>query len=168
MKRRSKASGEPIKGRRRKTPVPKRRNAPKAAPRSNSPPSQEETEVARLNRELSEAHEQQAASSGVLAIISTSKGILEPVFQTILEKATCLCEAHFGILALQEKGIFRNVAMHNAPAALAEARRRDPVIPAGPQSALGRVAGTKQVVHIFDYAEDAAYNRRARAEGQGA
>jgi hypothetical protein len=33
MKRRSKAGGEPIKGRRRKTPGPKRRNAPKAAPR---------------------------------------------------------------------------------------------------------------------------------------
>ena len=55
MKRRSKAGGEPIKGRRRKTPEPKRRNAPKAVARSNSSPASEETEVARLTRELNEA-----------------------------------------------------------------------------------------------------------------
>ena len=52
MKRRSKAGGEPIKGRRRKTPGPKRRNAPKVVARSNSSPSEKETEVARLASEL--------------------------------------------------------------------------------------------------------------------
>jgi hypothetical protein len=36
MKRRSKAGGAPIKGRRRKAPKPERRNAPKAAPPSKS------------------------------------------------------------------------------------------------------------------------------------
>ena len=39
MKRRSRAGGEPIKGRRRKAPEPKRRNAPKAIARSNSSPN---------------------------------------------------------------------------------------------------------------------------------
>ena len=75
----------------------------------------------------------------------------------MLENATRLCAANFGVVALYESGIFRNVAMHNPPAEFAKVRRRDPVIPAGPLSALGRVAATKKLVHIANYAEDAAY-----------
>jgi hypothetical protein len=70
MKRRSRAGGEPVKGRRRKTPGPKRRNAPKVVARSNSSHSEKETEVARLTRELrqrttdlAEALEQQTATA---------------------------------------------------------------------------------------------------------
>jgi len=64
MKRRSRAGGEPIKGRRRKTPEPKHRNAPKAAAHSNSSPAAEETEVARLSRELDDALERHPSSEG--------------------------------------------------------------------------------------------------------
>ena len=55
---------------------------------------------------------------------------------------------------------FRNAAMFNPPPALAEYRHREPVINAGPQSAIGRVAATKQLVHIVDYAADSAYIQR--------
>jgi hypothetical protein len=57
MKRRSRG-GEPIKGRRLKTPEPKRNNAPKVQARSKLPAAAEETEVARLTRELSEERKQ--------------------------------------------------------------------------------------------------------------
>ena len=69
MKRRSKAGGEPVKGRRRKTRRPKRRNAPKAVVRSNSPASAGKTEVAQLT-----AREQEAAASERLGVISSSFG----------------------------------------------------------------------------------------------
>jgi hypothetical protein len=74
MKRRSRAGGEATKGRRRKTPEPKRRNAPKAEARSNSTSAGTETEVARLTRELSEAREQRRATSDVLQVISSFAG----------------------------------------------------------------------------------------------
>src|SRR5262249_38483976 len=119
MKRRSRAGREPIKGRRRKAPEPKRRNAPKAIARSNSPKS-EETKVTRLTRELNEALEQQTATSEVLRVISSSPSNLDPILQTILANATRICEANFGIINLPEGDAFPVAAMHNAPEAFAE------------------------------------------------
>jgi DNA-binding MarR family transcriptional regulator len=72
MKKRSRAGGKRIKGPRRKTPEPRRRNATKVAVRSNSSHDTRETEVARLARELSEALERQTATSEVLNVISSS------------------------------------------------------------------------------------------------
>ena len=121
---------------------------------------QRTTDLAQRTDDLTEALQQQTATSEVLSVISSSPGELQPVFDTMVAKATHLCEASFGVLVLRDSGTFRNVAMHNPPPVFAELRRLDPVIPAGPLSALGRVAATKQLVHIFDYAEDAAYTQR--------
>ena len=111
-------------------------------------------------RELTEFLDQQTATSEVLRVISSSPSELDPVFETMLANAARLCEAHFGILALCENDAFRMAAMYNPPPAFAELRRRDPVINAGPQTSIGSVAASKQVVHILDYAEGAAYKQR--------
>ena len=117
-------------------------------------------------RELTKSLQQQTATSEVLKVISSSPGDLEPVFAAMLANATRLCEANFGILALHESGAFRVAAMHNVPQAYAEYRRRESaVIDAGPQTALGRVAATKQVVHISDYAQDAVGSAPVRLGG---
>src|SRR5262249_32078456 len=107
-------------------------------------------EVQARTRELSESLEQQTATSKVLGVISSSPGELEPVFQAMLENATLLCEAKFGTLLLSEGDALRMVAMHNAPPAFAEKRRGEPVIRPHPETALARVARTKQVVQIAD------------------
>jgi len=154
VRRRSKAGGKPVKTRRRKTVTPKRGNKPRAARRHGPSAAGSQTEVARLTRERDEALEQQTATSEVLKVISSFAGELDRVFQAILANATRICEAKFGNLLLYENGAFRNVAMHSAPHAWAEYHRREPVFNPGPQNALGRLAATKQVVHIFDYADE--------------
>ena len=64
MKRRSRG-GEPNKGRRPRTPRPKRPDAAKARAPANSSQSGNEKEVTRLRRELNEAVEQQKATTDV-------------------------------------------------------------------------------------------------------
>jgi GAF domain-containing protein len=110
-------------------------------------------------RELSEALEQQTATSEVLGIISSTPGELTPVFEAMLAKGTRLCEAKFGNLYLYEGGALRVVASHNVPPAFAEARRRGPFHPP-PSGPLGEVIRTKQTLHLADLAATRAYAER--------
>ena len=128
MKMRPRTGGGPIKGRRRKTPEPKRRSAQDVQARSEVPPATEETEVVRLIRELSEERKQRAATSQVLHLLSGSHADLNSLFETILSNATKLCQANFGTLSLYEGDAFRIVAMHNAPPAYGEYRQREPLV----------------------------------------
>jgi two-component system, NtrC family, sensor kinase len=108
-------------------------------------------------RELTESLEQQTATSEVLKVISGSPGELGPVFQAMLENAVRLCSAKFGVLALSEADAFRAVALHGAPPAYAEVRRREPIMRFGPGTATSRLTKTKQPVQIADIRAEPAY-----------
>src|SRR5262249_30616767 len=109
-------------------------------------------------RELSEALQQQTATSEVLGVISSSPGDLKPVFETMLANATRICEAKFGTLHLCEGDAFRLGAMHNPPPAFAEERRRKPVVRVSPATALSRATSTRQPVQIADVEAEPVYH----------
>jgi GAF domain-containing protein len=110
-------------------------------------------------QQLTESLEQQTATSEVLQVISTSPGDLQPVFEAMLEKAVRICDAKFGNIYRRDGGVFRLVATHNTPRALAEHRKRSP-IRSDPKTLFGRMTATKAVVHIADLAADPLYVKR--------
>jgi two-component system NtrC family sensor kinase len=114
-------------------------------------------ELRQRTDDLSESLEQQTATSEVLKVISSSPGELQPVFMAMLENAVRICEAKFGTMFLREGDAFRTVALHNAPPAYAELRRRNPIIHPHPKSGLARLVATRQVIHIADILEDQGY-----------
>src|SRR5262245_11970502 len=77
----------------------------------------------------------------------------------MLANAVRICEAKIGSLYIREGDAFRTVATHNAPPAYVEARTRELIRPP-PDTMLGRLAATKQVVHIADITTIASYLER--------
>jgi two-component system, NtrC family, sensor kinase len=121
-------------------------------------------ELRQRTDDLTEALDQQTATSDVLQVISRSPGDLQPVFESVLANATQLCGAAFGNLLLREDDKhFRFVALHNAPPALAEFYQRESVIPVGPDAPLLRAATAKVPVQVRDFAGEAIYKRGHRA-----
>jgi signal transduction histidine kinase/putative methionine-R-sulfoxide reductase with GAF domain/regulator of replication initiation timing len=114
-------------------------------------------ELRQRTKDLSETLEQQTATSEVLKIISSSPGELDPVFQTMLENATRICNAEFGFLWLASDTGFRAVALHGVPSALINERQREPTIYSRPDIPLGRLARTKATVHVRDLRAEKVY-----------
>ena len=77
-------------------------------------------ELRQRSADLSEALEQQTATAEVLRVISSSPGELEPVFNSMLENATRICEANFGIMYLYDDDFWRPVALLSVPPKFAE------------------------------------------------
>jgi signal transduction histidine kinase/DNA-binding FrmR family transcriptional regulator len=113
-------------------------------------------EVQARTRDLSEALEQQTATSEVLSVISASPGELDTVFSAMLSNALRICEAKFGNLFLYEGGAFREVSHVNTPPGFEAFLQRGPVAPT-PGTGLARIVGTKQVAHIDDIRNLEAY-----------
>ena len=119
MRLRSRAGGEVVKARRRKTATRKRRNAPKAVRRSSDATHQ--TEMARVIRERDEALEQQTAISDILRVISNSPSDVQPVLDSVAEHAARICEAQVVDIAIVDNEVYRH---HRCPFGEARAGRR--------------------------------------------
>ncbi|RXH19917.1 GAF domain-containing protein [Bradyrhizobium guangzhouense] len=116
-----------------------------------------ENKVEQRTMELRESLLHQTATSDVLQVISRSPGDLDPVFRTILERATRICDAEFGNLFLAEDGGFRCVSTTNLPPAFIASFERTPVIFPPPIDPLGRVIATRKYVHVEDVTREPAY-----------
>jgi len=105
-------------------------------------------ELRQRTTDLTESLEQQTATAEVLRVISSSPGDLTPVFNAMLENATKLCGAEFGLFYLDDGDLTRIVAAYNVPPALAATQN----VPfrVHPKSGLAELRRTKQVVPIDD------------------
>jgi two-component system, NtrC family, sensor kinase len=112
--------------------------------------------------ELSEALDQQTATSEVLRAISSSPAGLRSVFESMLANATQLCEAKFGNLFLREGDDFRAVAVHGPPSSYVDWYRSEPLLVFRDLShtPLARVATSKEILQIPDLTADQSYIER--------
>ena len=98
--------------------------------------------------EHEEALQREAAVAEVLQAINSSSGEPAPVLDAILQKATSLCEAAFGILWTYDGECFHAVAFRDVPQAYVEFLGQSP--PAGPEDALGRLVAGASLVQVPD------------------
>ena len=120
----------------------------------------EEGLVQRLRRERDEALELQSASADVLRIIGAFPGDLNPVFEAMLGSALRICDAKFGHILLYDGERFDATHLHNVPPSYRSFWDKHRPIRPNPNTGLGRIVSTKQVVHIPNLLVDSAYAER--------
>ena len=114
------------------------------------PAGQRAPTYADLHQELTEAREQQAATSEILRVISSSPTDVQPVFDVIVQRAVHLCGARFGRVYRYEDGVIHMVAGYGLGAAgLREVQRVFPR-PASDDTIVGSVILTRQPALIRD------------------
>ena len=115
-------------------------------------------ENTRLLNELRESLAQQTGTSEVLRVISSSPGALQPVFDTMLAKATELCEASYGVLWLLEGGNVRAAALHGAlPEAYLKRLRGGAAFLSNPDRPGTRAMTERRPIQVNDLREESAY-----------
>ena len=109
-----------------------------------------------LEMKLAEALEQQAATSEVLKVISSSAFELQPVLESLLKDAVQLCDADKGFIYTQDGEVYRIAASYGHSPEFIEIVQRNP-IRKDRGSATGRAVLERRVVHIHDILADPDY-----------
>ena len=164
MKQRGKEDDSTVKGRRRSAAASK---APKAAA-SHSSAARLRAQVDALTRELTEAREQETATSEVLHAISISQGDLTQVFKTIGKQAETLCDAEISLISMVDGDLIRLVSISGVTAQGVETvrqvyypmRRSDETVAA-------RAIRSGAVCHVPDVLNDPLYPSKEAARVAG-
>src|SRR5271155_1501046 len=117
-----------------------------------------ERKVELRTRELSEALEQQTASSDILRVISGSPTDVRPVFDSIVASAVRLCGGRMGAVFEFDGQLVRLAAHHNYTPEVLDALNRTHPRPPQPDQASGRAILTRAVAQVEDTLADPNYH----------
>jgi len=121
------------------------------------------TEAAELARQLENARARQDAVGDVLRAIARSEG-LQPVFEAVVEAANRICEGDYSALYLAEGDVFRVSVFSGGSQEQFEYERSHPHT-RDRQTLVGRVALTREPVHIGDALADPEYSWEGQRMG---
>ena len=126
-------------------------------PQRRSQPDQAAT-ISELALSLEEALSRERALSEVLKIISGSEGKIDEVIASLLGYALELCDAEFGIVFEFDPTVgFRATYARGIPRAFQEWFDDAGCFHAGPDTGLGRMAASQNVVNIVDVRAEEIY-----------
>jgi GAF domain-containing protein/CheY-like chemotaxis protein/anti-sigma regulatory factor (Ser/Thr protein kinase) len=123
------------------------------------------TELQAKNADLTEALEQQTATSEILRVISQSQTDVQPVFDTIVVNSVNLCGARMGAVYRYDGKLLHMAAHHNYPPAVLEILQRMHPRPPQPDQASGRAILTRVPVQIADMLADPVYRTEVAVAG---
>ena len=118
-------------------------------------------ENVRLFNETREALERQTATAEVLRVISSSPSDLEPVYRTILESITRLCESQIAVLFLFDGECLSAAASHGTTTEFADLLRRGRPKPSH-ETTTRLAALERRTVHVADLLSDATFSPTPR------
>jgi len=116
-----------------------------------------ESQVKARTRELSEALEQQTATSEVLRVVSSSPGELTPVFEILAENAARLSAADRALIFRFNGTVLRLAASYNASQELKDYAEQNPIAP-GRHTVSARAAFERRTVQVADAQSDPEYS----------
>ena len=105
-------------------------------------------ELEAKSRELTEAREQQAATAGILAAISSSPADLRRVFAEIAASAARLCDAYDAIIGQVDGNRLRLVARHGPIPTTAPVGQA--TLPLARGTSFARAVLDRQTIHVAD------------------
>ena len=118
-------------------------------------------------RELTESLEQQTATSDVLRVISSSPTDIQPVFETIGERAEKLCNAEISAVSIVDGELIRLASIHGMTEAGVEAARRAYPMRRTDETVTARAIRTRGVCHVADVLSDPQYQAKDTARIAG-
>jgi signal transduction histidine kinase len=125
-------------------------------------------ELRQRTDDLSEALEQQTATSEVLRVISGSPANIQPVLEIIGERAEKLCDAEISVVSIVDGELIRLASIHGVAEAGAEAvlQRAFPM-QLTDETVTARAIRTRSVCHVADVLSDPQYQRKDTARVSG-
>jgi hypothetical protein len=158
VRRRGTASHKTIKARHRKTTKAKPSSAQRPARRGHVSVLDLQEKLERQAAELEEARQERTAIAEVLRAISSPSSNLQTVFDTMLAKATDLCEASYGLMWLREEDAFRTATLYgDLPQAYRDQWRSGTRHRPGPETILSRVTASGRPIQVPDLRNDPSY-----------
>jgi signal transduction histidine kinase/HAMP domain-containing protein len=109
------------------------------------------------NAEITESLEQQTATSEILGVIASSRSDLQPVYQTILQNITRLCQSNIAALFLFDGELLSTAASYGTTAEFAEHLRNSHPRPSH-ETTTRLAALERRTVHVLDLLSDPTFS----------